>query len=118
MDNSINQSCCQLPRSQSCRSGFLGDHVPNLNTTELYTPNDRQDFLVKSKRFDSALAERFFQAGINHSRLQCRRNGQTWFHNLGSSVRQARYRVVYTRQHKVCKQMFLCSEMSRQASIS
>ncbi|KAF7875171.1 hypothetical protein EAF04_002343 [Stromatinia cepivora] len=28
-------------------AGFSGDYVPNFDITELYAPDDRQDFLVK-----------------------------------------------------------------------
>lgn len=71
--------------------------MPNFDITELYTPNDRQDFLVNSERFGSALAEKFSKRESNtqdHNVVLMANHG---FTTLGSSIRQAIYRAVYTQ---------------------
>ncbi|ESZ96094.1 hypothetical protein SBOR_3571 [Sclerotinia borealis F-4128] len=77
-------------------AGFLGDYVPNFDITELYTPIDRQDFLVNSERFGAALAGNFSKPKSTTQDYNVVLMANHGFTTLGSSIRQAIYRAVYT----------------------
>ncbi|KAF7957435.1 hypothetical protein EAE96_003019 [Botrytis aclada] len=78
-------------------AGFLGDHAPSFYITELYTSNDRQDFLVNSGRFGSALAEKFSKPESSTQDYNVVLMANHGFTTVGSSIKQAIYRAVYTQ---------------------
>ncbi|PQE23697.1 class II aldolase and Adducin N-terminal domain-domain-containing protein [Rutstroemia sp. NJR-2017a WRK4] len=77
-------------------AGFLGDQVPVFDITELYKPGESQDFLVNSERFGYGLAEKFSKPGSTSQDCSVVLMANHGFTTLGSSIRQAVYRAVYT----------------------
>lgn len=74
----------------------LGTHVPNYDITKLYKPGDNQDMLVNTCPFGSALASTFStpeSPDSPHSVVAMANHG---FTAVGTSIKQAVYRAVYT----------------------
>jgi len=74
-------------------AGFLGTNVPMYDITSLYEPEDSQSLLVNSEKFGSVLAEKF---SPDHNVVLMANHG---FTTVGTSIRQAVYRAVYTHKN-------------------
>jgi ribulose-5-phosphate 4-epimerase/fuculose-1-phosphate aldolase len=77
-------------------AGFLGTHVPVYDITPLYSEDDQQDMLVNSCKFGSSLASTFSTSTStipDHNVVLMANHG---FTTLGTSIKQAVYRAVYT----------------------
>jgi ribulose-5-phosphate 4-epimerase/fuculose-1-phosphate aldolase len=77
-------------------AGFLGTHVPIYNIVPLYSEDDQQDMLVNSCKFGSSLASTFStstSSSPDHNVVLMANHG---FTTIGSSIKQAVYRAVYT----------------------
>ncbi|KAE9370319.1 arad-like aldolase/epimerase [Stipitochalara longipes BDJ] len=77
-------------------AGFLGTHVPIYDIVPLYSEDDQQDMLVNSVEFGSSLASAFSTSkspAPEHNVVLMANHG---FTTLGTSIKQAVYRAVYT----------------------
>jgi len=83
-------------------AGFLGMHVPLFDVTPLYQPSDQQDLLINTSNFGSALAAYFSKQDLppcssqNHNVVLMANHG---FTTVGTSIKQAVYRAVYTHKN-------------------
>jgi len=81
-------------------AGFLGTHVPLFDISPLYQTFDTQDLLVNTQAFGSALASTFSKSQtseIQHHNVVLMANHG--FTTVGTSIKQAVYRAVYTHQN-------------------
>ena len=78
-------------------AGFRGTHVPIYDIVPMYSNNDQQDMLVNSCKFGESLASTFSASTSeipDHNVVLMANHG---FTTIGTSVKQAVYRAVYTQ---------------------
>ncbi|KAH7342566.1 class II aldolase and Adducin N-terminal domain-containing protein [Rhexocercosporidium sp. MPI-PUGE-AT-0058] len=96
-------------------AGFLGTHVPTFDLTPHYKPSQQQDMLINSKSFGASLASKFSAEGStnqDHTVVLMTSHG---FTAVGTSIKQAVYRAIYTHVNAGIQTNAL---LSRNASVN